>query len=81
MEEMCHLGTNASIHIVDKGIKDPSLSLERHNIIVCNGSRNECAMTLFQKNFFTRLPDLDLTVTLDAHGDDETIVFLQVSMK
>ena len=81
MEETCHLGTNASIHIVDKGIKNPCLSLQRYHVIVCNGSRNECAITLFQKGFFTSAPNFYLAITLNAHGNDKTIVFLQIPME
>ena len=81
MEEAGDLGGECAIHIVDEGIKEADLSLEGVDVIVGNGSRDERGVAFAEEDLVTGATHTDLTVTSDAHRNDETVVLQQVTME
>ena len=76
MKEPSHLRGKTSIHIVYKRIKDASFPDLWDNIIICYRCWYQRAITLFKLNLVTCASHIYFTITLNAHGDYETIVFL-----
>ena len=81
MKESSHLRSDAPIHIIYKRIQDASLPALRDNVIICNYCWNQSAIALFQKNLFTSASHSDSAITLNAHGDNKTIVFAKITME
>ena len=81
MQKACQLTGDTSIHIINIGIKDARFPIQRYHIIISNGSRNQCAIALFQPYFFTGAPHTYPAITLYTHRDDETVVFAKVTME
>ena len=69
------------IHIVDIGIEDTDGGGERDKVVVGDGGWNETAVALTDDDFIACGAYMEFAVAIDAHGDDETIVFQQVAME
>ena len=81
VEEAGELGGECAIHVVDEGIKEAGRSLEGVDVIVGNGSRDERGVAFAEEDLVTGATHTDLTVTSDAHRNDETVVLQQVTME
>ena len=81
MEEAGEAAAEAAIHIVDIGIEDTDGGGERDKVVVGKGGWNETAVALTDDDFIACGAYMEFAVAIDAHGDDETIVFQQVAME
>lgn len=81
MEEAGEAAAEAAIHIVDIGIEDTDGGGERDKVVVSDGGWNETAVALTDDDFIACGAYMEFAVAIDAHGDDETIVFQQVAME
>jgi len=81
MEEAGEAAAEATIHIVDIGIEDTDGGGERDKVVVSDGGWNETAVALTDDDFIACGAYMEFAVAIDAHGDDETIVFQQVAME
>ena len=80
MEEVgdfCH----SCVVVVDEGIEEAGGVMQGDDIVVGNGGRDKGATALAQENLIASAADADLAVALDAHGDDEAIVFAEVAIE
>ena len=81
MEEAGEAAAEAAIHIVDIGIEDTDGGGERDKVVVGKGGWNETAVAFAEDDFIACGAHMEFAVAIDAHGDDETIVFQQVAME
>ena len=81
MEEAGEFSRHSCILIIDEGIKEASGVMQGKDIVVGNGGRDKGTTALAQENLIARAAHTELTVALDAHRDDEAIVFAKVAME
>lgn len=80
VEEAGDLVGEAAVHVVDEGIEDLGGAGDGEDVIICQDSGNQCAISFFQHHFLAGATHLDTAVALEAHGDDEAIVFDEVAV-
>ena len=81
MEEAGELAWHSCILIIDEGIKEASGVMQGKDIVVGNGGRDKGTTALAQENLIARAAHTEFTVALDAHRDDEAIVFAKVAVE
>ena len=81
MEEAGEAATEATILVIDIGIEDTDGWGERDEVVVSDGGWNEAAVAFAEDDFIACGAHMEFAVAIDAHGDDETIVFQQVAME
>ena len=81
MEEAGEAAAEATILVIDIGIEDTDGWGERDEVVVSDGGWNEAAVALAEDDFIACGAYMEFAVAIDAHGDDETIVFQQVAME
>ena len=81
MEEAGEAATEATILVIDIGIEDTDGWGERDEVVVGDGGWNEAAVALAEDDFIACGAHMEFAVAIDAHSDDETIVFQQVAME
>ena len=81
VEETGELISERARMIVDEGVEDERGGMQGEDVIVGNDGWDEGGVTCMKEDFLTSAPDTDLAVTLDAHGDDEAVVFAKVAME
>ena len=80
VEEAGDLVGEAAVHVVDEGIEDLGGAGDGENIVVGKDSRDEGGVAGGQHSFLAGATHLDTAVALEAHGDDEAIVFDEVAV-
>ena len=81
MQKTCDLSADATVFVVDVGIEEAGLPMERNDIIVGNGGRDKGAVTFAEQNLVASGTYTYMAVTFDAHADDETVIFDEVAME
>lgn len=81
MEEAGEAAAEATILVIDIGIEDTDGWGERDEVVVGDGSWNEATVAFVEDYFIACGAHVEFAVAIDAHGDDETVVFQQVAME
>ena len=81
MEETGDLSHETLIHIVDKGIEETGAQFQGYHIIVSQDSWYQHAIALTQQEFLASGTQTDMTVALNTHRDDKTVIFQQITME
>ena len=81
MQEPAHLVQQTLIHIVDIGIQHLTAAFHRRDVIVGYRGRNQTTVSLAQFDLVACTSYSDLTVALQTHADDETVVLDEVAVE
>ena len=75
MEEAGEAAAEATILVIDIGIEDTDGWSERDEVVVGDRGWNEATVAFVEDDFIACGAHMEFAVAIDAHGDNETIVF------
>ena len=81
MQEAGELSRQAAVQVVDERLEHLGLDVYGLEVIVGHSGRYETAVTVGQCDDIARGTDRDLTVALQAHTDDKTVVLQQIAVE